>query len=93
MVCVTRLLLDVLKPHHPNSLELASAVAAIGDGYRVGVRVTEVDEETETIVMEVAGEAIDFAAIEAAITRMGAALHSIDEVDVVGGVNQEALKE
>jgi len=85
MVSVKRVVLDVLKPHHPKSLELAQAIAEIGEDYRVRLMVEEVDENTETIKIEVTAEAIDFEAIEAAITKMGAALHSIDEVDVEGG--------
>lgn len=85
MACVKRLLLDVLKPHTPNSLELAQAVADIGDDYRVSLKVNEVDEETQTIRLEVFADAIDFAAVEAAISQMGGALHSIDEVEVEGG--------
>ena len=40
------------------------------------------DENTETIQIEVTGEAIDFKAIQAAIKDLGGSLHSIDEVEV-----------
>lgn len=84
MVCVKRVLLDVLKPHQPSCLDLARAIAAIGDDYRVCLTVNEVDENTETIQVEVSGGAVDFEQVQAAITGMGAALHSIDAVDVEG---------
>lgn len=84
MTCVTRILLDVLKPHHPSCLELARAIAAIGEDYRVRLTVNEMDEKTETIQIEVSGQAVDFDAVQAAIKAMGGALHSIDAVDVRG---------
>ncbi len=84
MAIVRRLVLDILKPHQPNVLAFSQAVADVGPGYRVGAVVLEVDEHTETLRLEIEGEALDFDAIEAAITDAGGSLHSIDEVDVTG---------
>ena len=83
MAVVTRVLLDVLKPHDPNVLDLACALGNLGD-YRVRVRVLEMDKKTETLEIEVAGADVDFEAIQAVIRDLGAALHSVDEVDVNG---------
>ena len=85
MSAVKRVVLDVLKPHHPNALEFARAIADQGPGYRVNLTVVEMDDKTETLVLEVCAEAIDFEGLHAAIKGMGASLHSIDEVEVVGG--------
>ena len=82
MVTVKRIMLDVLKPHQPNSLEFSEAIARVGDDYRVCLTVLEMDEKTETLQLEVEGASIDFKAIEAAITSMGGSLHSIDLVEV-----------
>lgn len=82
MVSVKRLVLDVLKPHQPNALEFSRAIAEVGVDYRVYLTVLEVDEKTETLQLEVEANAIDFDAIEFAITSMGGSLHSIDEVEV-----------
>ena len=84
MTCLKRLKLDVLKPHQPNVLELARAIAGLGAGYRVSVTVQEVDEKTETIVAVVEGEDILFEEIARTIAENGGSLHSIDEVEVVG---------
>ncbi len=84
MVCVKRLVLDVLKPHLPNSLEFSLALASIADDYRVDVRVQEVDEKTETLLVSIEGEQLDFEKISTRITEFGASLHSIDEVSVTG---------
>jgi len=82
MVYVKRIVLDVLKPHQPNVLEFSQTIAKVGANYRVHLIVLEMDENTETIQIEVTGEAIDFEAIQAAIKDLGGSLHSIDEVEV-----------
>ncbi len=84
MPSVQRLVLDVLKPHQPNALEFARAIAALGESYRVDIRVVEVDEQTETLRVAIEGDGLDFAGISGAISEIGASLHSIDEVSVVG---------
>jgi len=82
MVSVKRVMLDVLKPHKPDSLEFSQAIARAGENYRVCLTVIEMDENTETLQLEVEGSAINFEAIESAITGMGGSLHSIDQVEV-----------
>jgi hypothetical protein len=82
MVNVKRIVLDVLKPHQPNALEFSQAIAEAGADYRLNLIVLEMDENTETVQIELEGKAIDFEAIQTAITDMGGSLHSIDEVEV-----------
>ena len=84
MTSVKRLVLDVLKPHQPNTLEFARAIAASGEGYQVDIHVLEVDEQTETLQVMIAGDSLDFELISGVINENGASLHSIDEVSVVG---------
>ena len=85
MPSVKRIVLDVLKPHHPNALDLANAIAALSPSYRVSVRVTAVDEKTESAQVTIDGEAVEFEAVKEAIGSMGATVHSIDAVEVDGG--------
>lgn len=82
MVSVKKVVLDVLKPHQPNALEFSQAIAKVGADYRVHLKVLEVDENTETLLIEIEGNAIDFDGIQASINDMGGSLHSIDEVEV-----------
>ncbi len=82
MVSVKKLVLDVLKPHQPNSLEFSCNLADVGNGYRVEVTVIEVDENTETLQVMIQGSDLDFEAIQTAIADMSGALHSIDVVEV-----------
>ena len=82
MICFKRIVLDVLKPHHPDAFEFASAIAACGSDYRVHLTVLEMDERTESLRVVVTGTAIDTERVRAAIAELGASLHSIDEVEV-----------
>jgi len=80
MVEIKRLLLDVLKPHHPSGLELTKAIAAQGSDYRVRFRIDEVDERTETVVIEIEGSDVQFEAVAQVIESVGGSVHSVDEV-------------
>ena len=82
MVYVKRIILDVLKPHQPNALEFSQAIASVGIDYHVHLIVLEVDENTETIQIQVTGNTIDFEAVQSVINDLGGSLHSIDEVEV-----------
>lgn len=82
MVSVKKLKLDVLKPHVPNALELARAIADQGHDYRVSIVVMEVDEKTETVEITIESEDIQFENVAEIIRSLGASLHSIDEVAV-----------
>jgi hypothetical protein len=82
MSSLKRIVLDVLKPHHPNALDFASAIADENSGCRVTVTVTEVDERTESTVVVIEGDDIPYQVIVGIITRLGGSVHSIDEVEV-----------
>lgn len=82
MVAVKRLVLDVLKPHQPDALDFCQEIARLGPDYRVCLTVDEMDENTQTLQLEVSGSTLDLESIEAAIANMGASVHSIDQVEV-----------
>jgi len=76
------MVLDVLKPHQPNALTFAQAIAKVGSDYHVHLTVLEVDENTETVEIVLEAKSIDFEAVQSAISNMGASVHSVDEVTV-----------
>jgi hypothetical protein len=84
MTRIRRLVLDVLKPHQPNALDFAASLADLGTDYQVKLTVVEVDEKTESTILVIEGEDIQFQAISDMIEQMGASMHSIDEVEVEG---------
>ncbi len=79
-----KLVLDVLKLHQPNALDFSLALADLGADYRVKLAVTEVDKQTESTIVTIEGADIHFDDIKAVIEKMGASVHSIDEVEVYG---------
>ena len=89
MEFVKRVVLDVLKPHEPNALDFSKAIAEVGNDYRVTLTVIEVDKNTETLRVEIVGNAIDFEAVQAIISNLGGSLHSIDEVEVQSETDTE----
>ena len=84
MVKVKKLVLDVLKPHQPNALVFSQKIAAVGEGYKVHLTVIEVDENTESLLLVVEADSLDYDAIVSTINELGGSLHSIDEVEVQG---------
>jgi len=85
MASVKRVVLDVLKPHRPNALEFARAIADQHKGHSVTVTVTEMDEKTETTVLVIEGDDMDYEGIVGTIVDLGGSVHSIDEVKVTSG--------
>jgi len=82
MSSVKRIVLDVLKPHQPNALAFASAIADQNSGCRVTVTVTGVDEKTESILVVVESEDVIYESIVNTISTLGGSVHSVDEVEV-----------
>ncbi len=83
MPTITRLLLDVLKPHQPNALNFASTVAQDCGDCKVTITVVERDEKTETTLLAIEGPSLDFDIISDSVTRLGGSIHSVDEVEVL----------
>jgi hypothetical protein len=77
---VRRLVLDVLKPHHPSIVELARRLSVLEGVSGVNCTLEEVDQETESIKITIEGNAIDFELLEQAISESGAVIHSVDSV-------------
>ena len=82
MVRIKKLVLDVLKPHHPNALEFTTAMAEMGGKISFKLYVDEIDEKTESVILTVEADQINYEAVEKRIQELGAAVHSIDEVEV-----------
>lgn len=77
---IKRLVLDVLKPHHPSIVELSQRVSVLEGVSGVNISIVEVDQDTETVKITIEGNSIIFDDIESAITEAGAVIHSVDSV-------------
>lgn len=89
MLAVKRVVLDVLKPHQPTALEFCQSIAEAGNDYRVRLTVLEIDENTETLEIEITAKSIDVEVVQQVISEIGGSLHSIDEVEVQNEANIE----
>jgi len=74
--------LDILKPHDPSIVEFAKEINAVKNVQRADVSIVEVDANTETVKLVVEGHAIKLEEVEAVVKRLGAAIHSVDQVVV-----------
>ncbi len=77
---IRRLVLDVLKPHHPSIVELARRLSVLEGVSGVNCTLEEVDQETESIKITIEGNNIDFELLEQTISESGAVIHSVDSV-------------
>jgi hypothetical protein len=77
----TQIVLDVLKPHQPSILVLAHTLAERCSGLRVAIDVEAVDEKTESVIIQLDGEDIDFEGVSETLSELGASVHSIDRVE------------
>ncbi len=77
---IKRLVLDVLKPHVPNLVEIAALVGKVEGVVGVNVTLVEVDSHTESIKITVEGDNLEFEKVKGALEACGASVHSIDQV-------------
>jgi hypothetical protein len=75
-----RIVLDVLKPHHPSIVELSQRLSVLDGVSGVNITIIEVDQDTETVKITIEGNAFIYDDIESAITEAGAVVHSVDSV-------------
>ena len=81
---IRRMQLDVDKAMaRPDLMELAEAISAVSGVEALNVTVTEIDIQTVGMEVTVEGQFIDADQLVHQIEKVGAAVHSIDEV-VVG---------
>jgi len=79
-VKIKQLLLDVLKPHQPDIVELSRAIANVDGVSKVTIEIVEMDQDTESVRIEVLGSNINIQKLLRRIREMGASVHSIDSV-------------
>jgi hypothetical protein len=77
---IRRLILDVLKPHNPNLIELTEALSHLEGVEGVNAIVYEIDQQVENAKIIIAGNSIDFENVKKKLEEMGATIHSVDEV-------------
>ncbi|MEM2109366.1 MAG: DUF211 domain-containing protein [Candidatus Odinarchaeota archaeon] len=77
---IKRIVLDVLKPHNPHLVELASIISKIDGVCGVNISLVEVDADTESVKVTILGSNLNYKLIKERLESYGAAIHSIDQV-------------
>ena len=77
---IRRLVLDVLKPHEPTIIELASQLSDLDGVEAVNISIYEIDLRVENAKITIEGDNINYEIAEHVIQENGGTVHSIDEV-------------
>ena len=80
MANIRRLVLDVLKPHSPNLIDLTTQLADLEGVVGVDISLKEMDQKVENVKITVEGESINYEQVERIIIQNGASIHSVDKV-------------
>jgi hypothetical protein len=80
MAPIRRLVLDVLTPYDPGTLELTQAIAECDGVTGVNTMLVEADREVQNLKLTVEGEDVDDDAVSDTIEHMGGSIHSLDQV-------------
>ena len=80
MANIRRVVLDVLKPHSPNMVDLANQLADLDGVDGVNLSLMEMDQKVENVKITCEGDSINYEKIEEVVLRNGASIHSLDEV-------------
>lgn len=79
MGAVRRIVLDTLKPHEPNIIELAQQLSELPGVGAVNISIYEMDRKVENAKITIEGQDIQFSEVESLIRELGGTVHSIDE--------------
>lgn len=91
MANLRRVVLDVLKPHLPNVIELSSQLADLAGVDGVDISLIEMDQKVENVKITCEGDSIDYEKVEQIIKESGGSIHSLDKVSVGTSLIEEAI--
>lgn len=80
MPALQRIVIDLLKPHEPSTIDLARHVAELDGVAGVNATLIETDREVQNVKLTVEGDALEYDALEAAIEDLSGTVHSVDQV-------------
>lgn len=91
MANLRRVVLDVLKPHLPNVIELSSQLADLAGVDGVDISLIEMDQKVENVKITCEGDSINYEKVEQIIKESGGSIHSLDKVSVGTSLIEEAI--
>ncbi len=91
MANIRRIVLDVLKPHAPDILEIAKQLADLEGVDGVDISLIEMDQKVENVKVTCEGESIKYEEVKEVIKTNGASIHSLDKISVGTNLIEEAI--
>ena len=88
---IRRVVLDVLKPHTPDVLELSQELADLNGVDGVDISLIEMDQKVENVKITCEGTSIDYQKVKEIIRKNGGSIHSLDKVSVGTSMIEEAV--
>jgi hypothetical protein len=88
---IRRVVLDVLKPHTPDVLELSKELADLNGVDGVDISLIEMDQKVENVKITCEGTSIDYQKVKEIIRKNGGSIHSLDKVSVGTSMIEEAV--
>jgi hypothetical protein len=88
---IRRVVLDVLKPHTPDVLELSKELADLQGVDGVDISLIEMDQKVENVKITCEGASIDYQKVEEIIRKNGGSIHSLDKVSVGTSLIEEVV--
>ena len=80
MAPIRRLVVDVLKPYEPPTLDFTQQVAEADSVAGVNATLIELDREVQNVKFTIEGEGIAYDDVERIIEDAGGTIHSVDQV-------------
>src|SRR5659263_563556 len=77
---IKRLVLDVLKPHEPTNVEVASAIGDLQDVDGVNLSLYEVDQQTENVKITVESPNVNYDLVQQTIENLMGVVNSVGEI-------------
>ena len=90
MAKLRRIVLDVLKPHSPSLVDMATQLADLEGIDGVDISLVEMDQKVENVKITCEGDSIDFEQVERIVIQNGASIHSLDKVSAGKNLIEEA---
>ncbi|MCD6478784.1 MAG: DUF211 domain-containing protein [Candidatus Diapherotrites archaeon] len=81
-VVIKRLVLDVMKPHKPDIVDLGRQISSLSGVSGCNLTVLEIDKSVENVKITIEGDDIDSKEVEKVLEENGATIHSIDKASI-----------
>jgi len=80
MAPIKRVVIDILKPYEPTTVEFAQEIADLSGVKGVNATLIETDHQVQNLKLTVEGKSIDYEALRTKVEDLGGTVHSVDQI-------------